>query len=212
MERSLSKILILKLAYNLSSSLLLKNGITPTEERPGNATFEQSPYLREKLCEGVREGSLRFLFVCEVALRAELKSSISRLGSLTVMAASELQNWEIAEQQSLAQRCLVEYPLPSLGLSCNKNQKKGHGDTRICTDVRGEESQTLEELNRSSSGKKSIKTTDRNDPDQDTAVQSSLETIGCPSASNRFASLQTEEDTHEVDEFGEELLQGAEGT
>ncbi|KAL2457093.1 Uncharacterized protein Fot_56504 [Forsythia ovata] len=87
-----------------------------------------------------------------------------------------------------------------------------HGDTRIRTDVRGEESQTLEELNRSSSGKKSIKTTDRNDPDQDTAVQSSLETIGCPSASNRFASLQTEEDTHEVDEFGEELLQGAEGT
>ena len=60
--------------------------------------------------------------------------------------------------------------------------------------------------------KRSIKTTDRNDPDQDTAVQCSLETIGCPSASNRFASLQTEEDTHEVDELGEELLEGAEGT
>lgn len=39
-----------------------------------------------------------------------------------------------------------------------------------------------------------------------------METIGCPSASNRFASLQTEKDIHEVDELGEELLQGAEGT
>lgn len=39
-----------------------------------------------------------------------------------------------------------------------------------------------------------------------------METIGCPSASNGFASLQTEEDIHEVDELGEELLQGAKGT
>lgn len=60
--------------------------------------------------------------------------------------------------------------------------------------------------------KRSIKTTDRNDPEQDTAVQCPLETIGCPSASNGFASLQTEEDIHEVDELGEELLQGAKGT
>lgn len=79
-------------------------------------------------------------------------------------------------------------------------------------DVRGEESQTLEEPSHSRSDKRSIKTTDRNDPDQDTAVQCSLETIGYPSASNRFASLQTEEDTHKVDELGEELLEGAEGT
>ncbi|GKV51976.1 hypothetical protein SLEP1_g58587 [Rubroshorea leprosula] len=82
------------------------------------------------------------------------------------------------------------------------DENKPKWNTKLCTDIRGEESQTLEEPSRSSSGKRSIKTTERNDPDPDTAVQYSLETIGCPSASNRFASLQTEEDTHEVDELG----------